>query len=456
MPQPLNREEAEILPAGISVSSLFNDVGLSTFRHGMNAPIHRWFRYPTGFSHKLVDEAFRAFRVQPGEFVYDPFGGGGTTLICAKQHGIDGFAVEAHPFVHWVAETKLHWEFDLVALRERVTSSLADLRDAIDQRITGTKLDGVFPPLVHKAFHPSDLKTLFIIRQFIVHKVAETPYQNLLKLALTDTLRSSATARVGWPYIVLRNTGEKRAKDAPRIFEATLQGMVDDLAIVADKANSCIVHNVLGDSRETQFKAQGDGPLIENEQIDFVITSPPYLNNYDYADRTRLEMSFWGQASSWSDITRLVRDKLIVAATTQVRRSEYDLDMLLRPELSEGVPEVCGKLNASIALLSKRRLERGGRKDYDIMVGQYFNDMYDVLRETFRVLKKGGYFCLVLGDSAPYGVHIPTERYIAEITKAIGFSDYVMKELRKRGNQWTTTPHRHNVPLREVIVIVQK
>ncbi|MCF6158013.1 MAG: hypothetical protein E3K32_05445 [wastewater metagenome] len=32
-------------------------------------------------------------------------------------------------------------------------------------------------------------------------------------------------------------------------------------------------------------------------QVDAVVTSPPYPNNYDYADATRLEMTFWGEIS---------------------------------------------------------------------------------------------------------------------------------------------------------------
>ena len=97
-------------------------------------------------------------------------------------------------------------------------------------------------------------------------------------------------------------------------------------------------------------------------------------------------------------------------------------------------------------------------KDYDIMVAQYFNDIYDVLRETYRVLKPGAHFLLVLGDSAPYGVHVPTGMYIAEIArgKGIGFSSYQIEELRKRGGKWKDNPQRHKVPLREGLVILKK
>ena len=49
----------------------------------------------------------------------------------------------------------------------------------------------------------------------------------------------------------------------------------------------------------------------ENQPIDRVITSPPYPNNYDYADATRLEMTFWGEIEGWGDLHQAVRQYLI-------------------------------------------------------------------------------------------------------------------------------------------------
>jgi len=35
-----------------------------------------------------------------------------------------------------------------------------------------------------------------------------------------------------------------------------------------------------------------------------VVTSPPYANNYDYADATRLEMTFMGEIRGWGDLQK--------------------------------------------------------------------------------------------------------------------------------------------------------
>jgi hypothetical protein len=90
------------------------------------------------------------------------------------------------------------------------------------------------------------------------------------------------------------------------------------------------------------------------------------------------------------------------------------------------------------------------------MVGQYFNDMTLTLIDVHRVLRKGGSIVLILGDSAPYGVHIPTEQYLGELGLGVGFKEYRVMELRQRGKKWRGNTQRHHVALRESILTLQK
>jgi len=76
--------------------------------------------------------------------------------------------------------------------------------------------------------------------------------------------------------------------------------------------------------------------------------------------------------------------------------------------------------------------------------------------DCFRVLKEGSYFILILGDSAPYGIHVPTEVILGDLGKAIGFSDYDIEVLRGRGDKWKENPQRHKVALRESILYLRK
>ena len=106
--------------------------------------------------------------------------------------------------------------------------------------------------------------------------------------------------------------------------------------------------------------------------------------------------------------------------------------------------------------LSELRKIKGGKKSYDRLVAGYFNDMYEILSDTLAVMKPNSSAVFVLGDSAPYGVHIPTDEFIGKIGKGVGFKDFKVEVLRLRGGKWRNNPQRHSVELRESIVTLTK
>lgn len=426
---------------------------LGTFKDSLRAPVHSWFTYPAGFSYKAVEEAIHLYKIQPGMRIYDPFAGTGTTNLVAQQNSVNSYGVEAHPFVHFVAQTKLFWDYDLRLLKDQIDALVLEIRDQlIKTDLSVIPIEDIFPELVRKCYSPDKLAALSIARDAILQLPA-APFRNFAKLGLTFLLRSVADVATGWPYIAPQKA--KKQKPVTTFLIADLlrdrlyQMREDVKAAVASVVHPSETIIAFGDSRQTQ-------PDLLPASAQLAFTSPPYLNNYDYADRTRLEMYFWGEAATWGDITREVRTKLMMSATTQINRSDYDESRLLRIDLADMVPKVAQELSAKVAALSKLRLTKGGKKSYDIMVGGYFNDMFSVLKEAYRVLDQKTAFVLILGDSAPYGVHIPTQQYLADIGLALGFNRYEIEQLRARGEKWKDNPQRHKVPLQECILTLYK
>ena len=398
----------------------------------------------------LVHQKIQQFNLNGTSLLFDPFLGSGTTCLAAKEKGIKCVGIEAHDFVSDIAEAKLFWDYDMEVLRE-------ELDQIIETKIFDGKIEkealedyAFTPELVKKCFSEQNLVKLLKLKHAITGVCKDKHDKNFFNLALTATLRLSSTAGTGWPYIApSKYQGKKNERDGIVTFKKTVLSMISDIKDVKDKygkGSECLV--IHGDSRREQN--------IARESVDLAITSPPYLNNFDYADRTRLETYFFGIAKNWSDITAKFRDKLIVAATTQVHRTDFDPDNCMDTEFKKTAPELGIKITEKVKELSKMRLQKGGKKSYDIMVSQYFNDILPIIKNTYRYLKEGGVFVLVLGDSAPYGVHIPTEQYIAELGKAIGFKSYDIEELRTRGGKWPMNPQRHSVPLRESILTLTK
>ncbi|MBI3740346.1 MAG: hypothetical protein HY257_01150 [Chloroflexi bacterium] len=412
-----------------------------TFADSKHAPIHRWFQYPAGFSYRAVEHVLEEYNIKPGSVVFDPFAGTATTLVVCKSRGIESYGTEAHPFVYEVASVKSFWNYDFDKLDALANQLALEIRFKLAE---AKCVDlALVPELVRKCFSDANLQKLLFIRAEILK--LDEPYRQFFLIALTCALRKASAAATGWPYIAPKKRIQE--KDGVEVFGKQVFQMISDLKSIPSQFRQSPCHLILGDARHSG---------LPNEIIDLSFTSPPYLNNYDYADRTRLETYFNGFASSWGEITDKVRTQLIISATTQINRNQYSVEDIFSDKVKAIDSELARELQTKVTRLSHLRMEHGGKKSYDIMVGQYFNDVTLALEDNFRVLKPGAKSVWILGDSAPYGVHIPTEEILGRIALGIGFRTFTIQQLRTRGDKWKGNTQRHHLALKESILTLTK
>ncbi len=190
-----------------------------------------------------------------------------------------------------------------------------------------------------------------------------------------------------------------------------------------------------------------DARTCEGVPTDFaelVVTSPPYPNNYDYADATRLEMSFMREVRGWGDLQESVRKYLIRSCSQHVPERAVDLDATLAtPELApirSELADICDQL-------AEVRKSKGGKKTYHLMIACYFRDLALVWQALRRVCADGSTICFVIGDSAPYGVYVPVIPWLGSLAISAGFKGYRFEQTRVRNIKWKNRKHR--VPLME-------
>ena len=414
-----------------------------SFKDSLRAPVHRWFTYPAGFSYRFVEVQLQQFGIGLEDTVLDPFAGTGTTSLSAKAQGISSIGIEAHPYVHKVAETKLRLNLDTDALRDILNDIIFKASHA-----KGTLLNE-YPALVYKCFEEESLIKLDALRA-IIQEIEQPEYDDFFQLALAATLRKTTTAGAGWPYIAPSKHARRKAPREPlAAFEDISMTMILDMLDFQAQNIPISDHEIICDDAKNLTKH------LSYNQVNLIVTSPPYLNNYDYADRTRLETYFLGHYSSWGEITRDVRSRLMVSATTQISLSE----MSHLTELS-GIQQTSSSaysyLLPRVETLNDLKDQKKGRKTYDILVAGYFEDMLVILRQCFEALAIGGAMVIVIGDSAPYGVHVETEEVLAMLAMDIGFSSYDVEVIRKRGEKWAGNTQRHRVALKESILTLYK
>lgn len=422
-----------------------------TFKDSLKAPVHGWFTYPAGFSYKAVEHSIKqAGLTKEKSTIYDPFMGSGTTNIVAKSLGYNSIGVEAHPFVHRIATSKLSWNIDF----KDINDSLDFIQSQISQYTPPADLKGFlkkeFPELISKCFLPETLYQLLIIRNSLKQLESSEEISEFMRTALICVLRNVSIAATGWPYIAPNKIKvTSMSKQGWETYQNFVFKMYGDTTEIRRKAWKGKTHHqiLLGDSRDTTAQ-------IEDESADHIFTSPPYLNNFDYADRTRLEMYFMGDASNWREISKKVRTKLMTSATTQISRTDPRYQFL--GDFIKECPDQYLFLDKAVNELSELRNVKGGKKSYDLLTVGYFNDIYQIIKDNFRILKDGSRALYILGDSAPYGVHIPTDELIGQIGIEIGFKNCDIEILRERGGKWANNPQRHSVMLRESVVILTK
>lgn len=410
-----------------------NRVG--SFVDNMKLPVHRWFRYSAGFSANWVKELL--LNLKPAN-VFDPFAGSGTVNIVCDEIGIPSFGYEAHPFVYRIADAKTYWDTDIHNFR-KVCNDFVNIDSNInfDERL----LNNI---LLVKCYEHNVLKRLlqFKSRWIELSKHIDPKISSLLFLCLTAILRSTSFAGTAqWQYIL----PEKRKKkiispdDAIRSQAAT---MINDMWHMQSITNNSLTTIYNSDSRDfTNFA---------RESIGMVITSPPYANNYDYADATRLEMTFWGEVSGWGDLHTKVRKHLICSSSQHASKEKYRLEDRLHSKrldpIHDEISEVCDTLG-------RVRLTKGGKKNYHTMIASYFADMADIIYGLHDIMCKNSKMFVVIGDSAPYGVYVPVERWLGEIALGAGFKTWNFDKIRDRNVKWKN--RKHDVPLKEGVLLIE-
>lgn len=418
--------ELELFPNEIKVDQDYT----ATFADNMKMPIHKWYRYTAGFSASWVSDLIREEQKNGRTRIIDPFAGSGTVLIESEFAGVESYGVESHPYIYKIARAKLNWNFPADKFKEE---ALSLLKQAKNKKITKTE----FPKLIMSCYPPETIQKLEALKQTWLEKEQEEEIKNFNWFIITAILRTtSPVGTAQWQYIQPNKTKSK-VIDPFVAFEAKVNDMYFDMKRTQNRYKNVVDSIILNeDARNIESIPDGWG--------DLVITSPPYANNYDYADATRLEMTFWGDINGWADLQENVRKHLIRACTQHVSKLGDSIDgILLNPRLAAIRPELLEVFET----LKEERLKHGGKKNYHLMIAAYFNDLADVFHSLRRVTSDKCKMCFVIGDSAPYGIYVPVDRWLGELAVSAGFSNYSFEKLRDRNVKWKN--RKHTVPLHE-------
>ncbi len=419
---------------------LHSEIGSA--KDNIKSPIHNWYKFTAGFSHRFIDEIIRTENLErkKDSKIFDPFAGCGTTLVSSQKLGIPAVGNEGQEFMYDIIRAKLNWKIE----KNNFEKYLTIIKEELENSIACFDYENTPHSLLKSLYSQDTLTKLYLIKKAVL-SIKAWKYKLFFKLALSQTLHKVSIHPISIPYIsrnkILSNT------DNPwNVFESISRKMYEDTIEYSDKIKTSRIH--LQDSRIPNIQ-------INNGQCNLCITSPPYLNNLDYGEVSKVHTHFFQITNSWNDITKKIRHKLVTGATTHYRKSDFSIEKFKKSELylaNSNIAEELIEISQKIKAVAK---VRSGKKSFDILTLLYFQDMYNVLKEIRRVVRIRNNVYFILGDSAPYGVRVPTTEFLGRISQTIGFNSFNIHKIRTRGTKWKSLKNRHSLKLSENVLVIK-
>jgi DNA methylase len=235
--------------------------------------VHRLHPYLGKFVPQLAEVFLRRY-ARPGQLVWDPFAGSGTTLVEANAFGARAVGCDISAFNCLLTRVK--------TAAYEPAELLADVVLLAGAGAGRQELTELASPYLRRWFAPRTLAELSAFRG----RIARTAYPELWQVVLSRAARSARLARhddldfpaapVTGPYDchkhrrTCRPVGEA-AKFLRRYVRDAVQ-RVTDFGELRRSRDACVLH---GDARE----------LDPPEPVDLVVTSPPYPGLIDYHEQ---------------------------------------------------------------------------------------------------------------------------------------------------------------------------
>lgn len=403
-------------------------------------PVHRWYRFKEGYSKDLVHLILGSLGIRV-ERCFDPFGGSGTTALACQEVGITCHSIEVNPFLHHIAKVKLNnrytlngFDTALAKVKKRVERVLSeDYEEPIMSTLTQA------PEIDKWLFSRPVLQAILALRFCFseLHHLYDDLFLVVLASILPDvgnTIKDGKCVRYKKAWKDPRLTRKQVCKqffDRAALFRDDIEHVKVRKRTSVSNASLCINGNVLREASR-----------IRSSSIDAIITSPPYLNTFDYTDVYMPELWALGFVHDYESVRKLRAKTFCSHVQVKWNRDENGF---------------AAEMQSLLADLAPRDKEHWNRM-IPKMVGGYFQDMQRLLIELRRVLKPKGKVSIVVGTSSYNKVIIPTDWLIAGLAEDIGFKLEEVRIVRKfrRSTQQSGDQVRYLPRLRESILTFRK
>jgi len=359
---------------------------------------HGYHRYPAKFIPQLARKCIEEY-TDKNDVVCDPFMGCGTTLVESLVSGRKAIGVDINPVAWLIAKTKTV-SIEPDKLDNEVEKLLNDLVLCLDSKknkqkiLSDIEMNAIIPDneRINYWFPNDDIRNELGVIFGRINQIKDCDIRNFCLCAFSQILKNSSI----W---LMKSTKPTRdLKKQPRAPLSTFKRHIK-LMLRGNKELFEIMPDYVKENLDEQLivKRQDARRLpCEDNSVSLIVTSPPYVTSYEYADLHQLTALWLGYAQNVAEF----REGFIGS----VHKKESD---------HNGIKSDLG-LQEIEELRKKSKREAEGVKDYFFEMQQCFEEMH-------RVLKPKGKACIVIGDTALKKVPILNAEVFVEIMINLGF-----------------------------------
>jgi hypothetical protein len=319
----------------------------------------------------------------PGTVALDPFMGLGTTLVEGVVRGGTTIGVDVDPFARLLAGAKV--TAVPAARMEQLAAELLD-RWRAPAAVLRVPLPGVVR--FDHWFRPGQWAWLQSLHDQIMGLGCTDAERRFLLVVFSSVLRRVSNADDQTQKTYVSGTLRKDPPPVPATFRRVLARALDGLAeLERDRHPDAVA----------RIPAGGDARRLECGPVDLIVTSPPYLDSVDYPYNMMLEYFWLGPHLG-------VEDR---RALNLLRRRPIGAKQPLAPE---PLPAVLDGLTRLDVLPPARRP----------VAASYFALMAGHFAEAAQVLRPGGRYVLVVGNSASRSDVLPVHQALVALAAGAG------------------------------------
>lgn len=342
---------------------------------------HGYHRYPAKFIPQIVKKLIETYTVK-GDKIVDVFAGCGTTLVESKVHGRKSEGVDINPVARLITKAKINaidpikLEAEYTKLKLRISKYKAN-----DYVVQNTH------PRLNYWFRPWEKKKIAVLHD-IVLSINDETIREFFLCALSNILKNCSK----WLQSSTKPQidPDKEIKDPFASFDFQVKRMLKKNKefyeeLIKSKYLNTECKIKLADARKTGIRANSANAII---------TSPPYVTSYEYADIHQL-------TGYWFDY---------ISNITEFRKDFIGTFFSNNKNTNTVIP-IAKEIVDQLIPISKKNAGE---------VANYFNDMYAVTKEMHRILKPNGVVCLVVGNTTMKNIKIRSAEAFAQMLEMRG------------------------------------